>query len=320
MNSPHIPTELSLRPPLLVLGVEQEWAARSLETVLGPHGFAFVRGRSGRQTLELALSVNPDVVLIDSRLSDVDGVEVCRRLRETGQLGAHVPIVLMTSAAAPREFLRDAYLAGAWSVWEQPLDGELLILRLRTWIEAKRAVDTAERTRHLDAEHGMYTYRGLQHRVRELVADAARRQTPVACIAVGALGTAGQGAGMERPVSAAAATDVARAVAELARASDVVGQVGEGEFAILAPMTGSDGAATIVERLRDRVATLPVYLEEGEPVRVFLRAGIATIDAPDAANQDGADLLQRAATALRFAHAARSADVPTFADVPVTFV
>ena len=303
------------------MGVEQEWAARSLETVLGPHGFAFIRGRSGRQTLELATTVEPDVVLVDSRLSDIDGVEVCRRLRQSGRLGAHVPVVLMTSGAAPREFIRDAYLAGVWSVWEQPLDGELLVLRLRTWIEAKRAVDSAERARHLDVAHGFYTYRGLQHRVREIVSDAARRQTPVACIAVGVLASIGSSAAAgERPVSASAASEVGRAVAELARASDVVGQVGEGEFAILAPMTGPQGAAIIVERLRDRVAELPAYLEDGQPFRVFLRAGIATLEAPEAGHADGAVLLHRAATALRYAHAARSADVPTFADVPLTFV
>ena len=313
-------TELSPRPHLVVIGVEQEWSARSLETVLGPQGFVLERARSGKQTLELAATANPDVVLIDSRLSDIDGVEVCRQLREAGTLGAYVPVVLMTSGSAPREFVRDAYFAGAWSVWEQPLDGELLVLRLRTWITAKRSVDTIERSRLIDIRHGLYTHRGLQHRAREMIAEAARRQTPVACIAVGATTSDASGASYERLLPSSAMNELGRAVAELARASDVVGQIGTCAFAILAPMTGADGAETIVARLRDRVAKLPSYIENGEPVSILVRAGIATIEAPQTGQSENSDLLQRAATALRNAQSPRLSDVPTLGNMPPIFV
>ena len=313
-------TRLSPRPHLVVIGVEQEWSARSLETVLGPQGFVLERARSGKQTLELAATANPDVVLIDSRLSDIDGVEVCRQLREAGTLGAYVPVVLMTSGSAPREFVRDAYFAGAWSVWEQPLDGELLVLRLRTWITAKRSVDTIERSRLIDIRHGLYTHRGLQHRAREMIAEAARRQTPVACIAVGATTSDASGASYGRLLSSSAMNELGRAVAELARASDVVGQMGTCEFAILAPMTGTDGAETIVARLRDRVDKLPSYIENGEPVSILVRAGIATIEPPETGQSGNSDLLQRAATALRYAQSARRSEVLSLGDMPPTLV
>jgi PleD family two-component response regulator len=317
-SSAQLPPET--RPPLLVLGAEQEWLARSLETVLGPQGFAVVRGHSGEQTLQLAASINPDAILIDSRLSDIDGVDVCRRLREGGSRRPHVPIVLVTSGPVPREFVRDAYEAGAWGVWEQPLDGELLAIRLRTWMEVKRLVDIAERDRHIDARTSLYTYSGLQLRARELVADASRRATPVACIAVRALALPHPpGASDERRMPQAAGEAVRRTMSLMARSSDIIGQSSDAGFVILAPMTGPAGAATIVSRLRDRIAALPTYLQDGEALGIIIRAGVATFESKHVGFGDGSDLLLRASTALRFAHASASVHAPTFDEVPSAF-
>jgi diguanylate cyclase (GGDEF)-like protein len=321
MSRPTPAADVTSRPPIVVVGVEQEWAARSLETVLGPRGFAVVRAYSGRQTLHLAEVAAPDVVLIDSRLPDMDGVDVCRALREERRVGAHVPIVVTTSGPAPREFLREAYRAGAWSVWEQPIDGELLLLRLQTWVDAKRVVDDAERVSLVDLESGLYTYRGLSRRTREVMADALRRQTPVSCIAIGPMVSRnGTAAPDEQPVSPRIATEIGRIVSSVARASDVVGRMGSAEFAIVAPMTELRGAVELVERLRDKVATMPALVVDGRSSRVALRAGLATATDNSVDVREGTDLLVRASTALRYAQSSRAMSVRTFDEVPSTFV
>ncbi|MCC7054117.1 MAG: response regulator [Gemmatimonadaceae bacterium] len=320
MFSTSAPAEASAKPPIIVVGVEQEWAARSLESVLGPRGFAVVRAYSGRQTLDLAEVAAPDVVLIDSRLPDMDGVDVCRALRQERRVGAHVPVVLTTSGPAPREFVRNAYLAGAWSVWEQPLDGELLVLRLLTWVDAKRVVDEAERVSLVDVDSGLYTYSGLHRRAREVMSDAARRHTPVSCIAVAPVMLRSATGTEEIPVPVRVANDIARMVAGTARGSDVVGRMGSAEFAIVAPMTELTGAVEMVERLRDRIATLPPVLADGRAARVALRAGLVTIADPGIELRDSSDLLVRASTALRYAQSSRAPGVRTFDEVPATFV
>ncbi len=308
------------RPPIVVVGMEQEWAARSLETVLGPRGFAVVRAYSGRQTLDLAEVAGPDAVLIDSRLPDMDGVDVCRALRDEQRLGRQVPVIITTSGPAPRDFLRAAYEAGAWSVWEQPVDGELLLMRLQTWVDAKRVVDDAERLSLVDVESGLYTFRGLNHRAREVLADAVRRRTPVSCIALAPMSARTTSLVEELPVATRIANDVGRLLAEEARGSDVVGRIGASEFAILAPMTERAGAVELVERLRDRVAAMPVLSGEGRQARITLRAGLATLTQPALELRDGADLLGRAAAALRYAQSSRATDVRSYDEVPSTFV
>lgn len=320
MSRPISPIDARTRPPIVVVGVEQEWAARSLESVLGPRGFAVVRAYSGRQTIDLAEVAAPDVVLIDSRLPDMDGVEVCRLLRQEQRVGPHVPLVITTSGPAPREFLRAAYVAGAWSVWEQPVDGELLVLRLKNWVDAKRVVDEAERVSMVDVDSGLYTYRGLNRRAREVLADASRRRTPVACIAIGPVLCRTSEPTDETAVTEGMAQEVGRLVAGVARGSDVVGRMGTTEFAILAPMTELPGAVELVERLRDRIAAMPPLVANGMSSRVALRAGLATLGTEGMALQDGNDLLVRASTALRYAQAVRATDARTFDQVPATFV
>ena len=46
---------IASRPLLVLIANDQEWSARSLETILGPHGYAVVRTYNGRQTLDLVL-------------------------------------------------------------------------------------------------------------------------------------------------------------------------------------------------------------------------------------------------------------------------
>ncbi len=279
-----------------------------------------VRAYSGRQTIALAEVAAPDVVLVDSRLPDMDGVEVCRALRQEQRLGAHVPLVITTSGPAPRDFLRSAYLAGAWSVWEQPIDGELLVLRLQNWVDAKRVVDEAERVSLVDLDSGLYTYRGLNRRAREVLADASRRRTPVACIAIGPVLTRAAHSPDDTAVPERVVQEVGRMVAGVARGSDVVGRMGTAEFAILAPMTELPGAVELVERLRDRIAAMPALITAGTSARVELRAGLATLGTEGMALQDGNDLLVRASTALRYAQAVRATDARTFDQVPATFI
>src|SRR5689334_15369680 len=85
---PHLPASRPMfdsdrpsRPPLILIANEQEWSARSLESILGPNGYAVVRAYTGRQTLDLVRTAQPDAVVLDVRMSDMDGLEVCQALR-----------------------------------------------------------------------------------------------------------------------------------------------------------------------------------------------------------------------------------------------
>jgi DNA-binding response OmpR family regulator len=78
-----------------ILIVEDERAvARGLEYGLASEGFTVLWADTGQQGLELARRQNPHLILLDIRLPDVSGFDVCRQLRAEGK---RMPILMLTA-------------------------------------------------------------------------------------------------------------------------------------------------------------------------------------------------------------------------------
>ena len=73
------------RGPARILVVDDEvFLSDMVAMALRPAGYRVAQASSGRQALELAAGFAPDLVVLDVMLPDLDGLEVCRRLRATG--------------------------------------------------------------------------------------------------------------------------------------------------------------------------------------------------------------------------------------------
>jgi DNA-binding response OmpR family regulator len=78
-----------------ILIVEDERAvARGLEYGLSREGFDVSWAETGRQALKLARDQNPHLILLDIRLPDISGFDVCRQLRAEGR---RMPILMLTA-------------------------------------------------------------------------------------------------------------------------------------------------------------------------------------------------------------------------------
>ncbi len=284
-------------PPLVLLANDQEWSARSLESVLGPHGYASVRAYTGRQALELARRVHPDVVIVDSGMPDITGIEICQRFREDLEFPRSTPIIVTTSGPASRAQRLEALRAGAWEFLTQPIDAESLLLKLDLYVQARREIDRSRDESLLDSATGLYNVRGLARRAREIGADASRRHAPLACVAISpVVDASSDGSGELDERIAEHVSDVCR---RMARSSDAVGRLGRAEFAIIAPSTDSEGAVRLVQRLKEQVEATPVRLDGGESRQVRFKAGYSAVANFAQSSVDAVELLLRAASALR---------------------
>ena len=284
-------------PPLVLLANDQEWSARSLESVLGPQGFASVRAYTGRQTLELARRVHPDVIIVDAGMPDISGIEICQRLRDDLEFSRSTPIVVTTSGPASRAQRLEALRAGAWEFLSQPIDAESLLLKLTLFVQARREIDRSREESLLDSATGLYNVRGLARRAREIGAEATRRHTPLACVAVAPVAEDGTPAGRDE-LDGRVAGLMSEICRRAARSSDALGRLGRAEFAIVAPSTDPAGALRLVERLREQVEAMPITFD-GVEMRYRMRAGFCAV--PNFAHSpvDAVELLLRAAGALR---------------------
>jgi len=294
----------SVRAPLVLIANDQEWSARSLESILGPNGFTVLRAYTGQQALQRALTAAPDLIILDAQMPDIHGTEVCRQLRQDPRFSDAVPIIITTAGPSGRAQRLEAYRAGAWEFLGQPLDGEALLLKLQTFLKPKRELDKVIDENLLDHSTGLYNMRGLSKRAREIGSDAFRRHHSLACVVFApdvATGTESDGLAQE------AARKLAERVGEVVRGhgrvSDATGRVGPIEFAVIAPATSADGAERLVARLGASVEAAPSIEFNGSSMRLKLKAGYCAVPDYSQSPIDAIEMLLRATTALRHARA-----------------
>ena len=278
-------------PPLVLIANGQEWHARSLESVLGPHGYAVVRAYTGKQALERGRSARPDLIIIDADLPDHGGLEVCRVLREDPQISASTPI-LVTGPHPSRERRLAALRAGAWDYLTVPIDGEELQLRLDAFVRAKFESDRAREESLLDGLTGLYNIQGLARRARELGSQAFRHHDPFACIVLAPYVEGQDAPGSEEAVTAAVSY-VARKLRDNGRVGDAIGRLGPTEFAVVAHGTDAEAAVKLVQRLAQVLESEAE--ESGDDVPRFkVRAGYEAVENYHDAPIEPEDMLVRA--------------------------
>lgn len=279
--------------PLVLIANDQEWTARSLETILEADGCAVARAYTGRQALERAAAERPDLVVLDRQLPDLDGPEVCRQLLAATLLGPHVPIVITTAGPAGRTQRLEAYEAGAWEFYGQPLDAELISLQLKSFLAAKQQADAFRRQALLDDLTGLYSHAGLERRALEIGAEASRQRQPLACVVFAA-----EGDGLASAVTLveSVAREIGAAVRTAGRSADAYGRLGGLDFGVVAPATSSDGARRLVERISSTARTALEAHPSGHQIEV--RAGYCAVSDYGAGEIDVREMLERARAAM----------------------
>jgi putative two-component system response regulator len=113
----------------IVLIVDDDPAGRqTLESILDEQGYRLEMAENGLQAIEKARQFLPDVILLDVMMPDMDGFEVCRRIRSEPTL-AEIPIIMLT-ALDDRKSLLDGLEAGADDYITKPYDRYELRARL----------------------------------------------------------------------------------------------------------------------------------------------------------------------------------------------
>lgn len=104
--------------------------------ILEAHGYHTLRATTGGQGISLALSDQPDFILLDIQLPDMDGADVLKAIRATAA-GRDLPIIAVTSYAMSGD--RERLLAAGCNGYiEKPIDPLLVINQVQGILEACR--------------------------------------------------------------------------------------------------------------------------------------------------------------------------------------
>ena len=125
----------------LILLIEDEpQMRRFLRITLQSHGYQLVEAATGQDGITEVATRNPDVVLLDLGLPDLDGLEVVRRLREWSE----VPIIVLSAREQEQDKIK-ALDAGADDYLTKPFGAGELLARIRVALRHKAVLQAGQK-------------------------------------------------------------------------------------------------------------------------------------------------------------------------------
>ncbi|MEQ9330146.1 PleD family two-component system response regulator [Thalassobaculum sp.] len=231
---------------------------------------------SGNAALAMAESERPDIVLLDVVMPDLDGYEVCRRLKDNPAT-AQIPVVFIT--ALDQETDEEAGLAaGAVDYVAKPISAPITRARVRTHMELKRHRDHLAELAYLDGLTGVANRRRFDEYAELEWRRARRHGRPVSVLMVDVDQFKHFNDHYGHQAGDACLQKVAAVLGGLVnRPADLLARYGGEEFVCVLPETPAEGARVLAERMRAAVEGLGIAHDgAGAAGCVTISIGVAT--------------------------------------------
>ena len=132
--------EDSTQSQYTILAVDdQELNLAILEDYLVPLGYRVIKARNGREALAQIESARPDLVLLDILMPEIDGYEVCRRVKENAE-SRDIPVVMVTSLEGTEDLVK-ALESGADEFLTKPVNDIEIQARVKSLLKKKTLND-----------------------------------------------------------------------------------------------------------------------------------------------------------------------------------
>ena len=255
----------------------------------------------GEEALAIALEQLPDLILLDVLLPDLDGYEVCRRLKAEPKTKS-IPVIFVTAMDQEADEARGLE-AGAIDYITKPIRPPIVRARVSNHLELKLYRDMLETLSSIDGLTGIANRRRFDEALDREWRRAQRLCAPISLIMMDIDRFKEFNDNYGHVAGDSCLRRLARVFAEsMKRPADLVARYGGEEFACILPDTSGEGAEWLASSLRQRVSGLAIpHAFSPAADHVTISAGAATIfPAPD---QDAQELILHADQALYAAKA-----------------
>jgi diguanylate cyclase (GGDEF)-like protein len=217
---------------------------------------------NGADALKLAAERLPDLVLLDIMMPDMDGYEVCAKLRSMPET-CDIPVIFVTALGEEKDEEKGLSM-GAIDYFIKPLSPAIVRMRVRNHLELKRQRDMLRDMSLVDPLTGLANKRRLDEALDSEWRRCQRAKAPVALFMLSLdhmqayHETQGNVKGDE------ALRKIARTVAGyLCRPGDMAARYSPQEFIALLPETELEGAVQLAEQARSAVEALSIAYPNG---------------------------------------------------------
>ncbi|MGM0597584.1 MAG: hybrid sensor histidine kinase/response regulator [Myxococcota bacterium] len=112
---------------------------RLLGNMLREKNYQIALAKNGKEGLQLANKIGPDLILLDIMMPELDGYEVCRILKEDEET-QHIPVIFLTAKTSNEDLVKGFQMGGVDYI-TKPFNKEELFMRVKTHLELKKAHD-----------------------------------------------------------------------------------------------------------------------------------------------------------------------------------
>ena len=280
-------------------------SATQIRQMLGKMGLETVWARNGEQGLEAFHREQPDLLLLDVIMPDMDGYELADLVRQSEQGVEWTPIIFISARANDEDLARgieaggDDYLTKPVSeiVLRAKIDAMRRIVTMRsTLVKLTHKLDLAnrelERINAIDALTGAANRRRFDETLRHEWRRAIRRSHPLSLLFIDIDEFKQFNDGYGHVAGDECLRDLASLLeSSLRRPSDLLARYGGEEFAVILPETDATGASAVAENLITAVREAGIP-HEFSTVSPFLSVSIGVTTAlPRRGNDNGYQML-----------------------------
>ena len=140
-SEPHDDADAATDRRLRLLVVEDNVDIREYITQTLSGDFDVLTAKNGLEGLHAVQTKHPDIVISDIMMPEMDGIEMCRAIKED-ILTSHIPVILLTAKDSLRD-KEEGYESGADSYLTKPFSAKLLVNRINNLLRARRRIAAA---------------------------------------------------------------------------------------------------------------------------------------------------------------------------------
>jgi diguanylate cyclase (GGDEF)-like protein len=268
--------ETALSVPQTILIIDDTPAnIEILSSILGAE-YGILFATSGREALDLVVGQTPDLILLDIMMPEMDGYEVCKRLKANPPTH-NVPVIFITALSEEADETRGLEV-GAIDYISKPISAPIVKARVRNHLQLKRYRDILEDLSARDGLTGIANRRRLDESLAREWLRGRRNQSPLSVCLIDIdffkrfNDCYGHAAGDD------CLRRVALALASVSRRpADLVARYGGEEFVCVLPDTDAAGADLLADKFRGAVIALGIpHADSTIAGQVTISGGVAT--------------------------------------------
>lgn len=223
-----------------------------LKKILEREKYTVVYAENGKTALSLVESNDLDLVILDIVLPDIDGFEVCKRIRNDNRF-ISLPVLFYSAIKTIDDKLLGLEM-GASDFLSKSADERELLVRIRNLLKAKGKIDSAISSSFYDSVTNVHSPQYFQHRLEDECTRSRRYKRDLSCLMIDVDNFKVVNNTFGYPAGDRVLKKVAELVAKNIRLADEVCRYKEDEFGVLLPETNLRGAYALAERVRQFMA------------------------------------------------------------------